>query len=59
MINKINYCRDEDIIDKPLLINQTDFKVGNLKGGVENKLMEFVREIKNFIPIHFNAYLKE
>ena len=70
MINKINYCRDEDIIDKPLLINQTDFKVDNLKGSLENKLMELeyftkrkldelVREIKNFIPIHFNAYLKE
>jgi hypothetical protein len=70
MINKINYCRDEDIIDKPLLINQTNFKVDNIKGGIENKLMELeyftkrkfdelIREIKNFIPIHFNAYLKE
>ena len=70
MINKINYCKDEDIIDKPLLINQTEFKVDNAKGGLENKLLELeyftkrkldelVREIKNFIPIHFNAYIKE
>jgi hypothetical protein len=70
MINKINYCKDEDIIDKPLLINQTDFKVDNTKGSLENKLLELeyftkrkldelVREIKNFIPIHFNAYIKE
>ena len=59
MINKINYCIDEDIIDKPLLINQTDFRVDNLKGSLENKLMELeyftkwkleelVREIKKF-----------
>ena len=40
MINKRNYFRDEDIIEKPLLINQTHFKFGNLKGGAENKLME-------------------
>ena len=70
MINKLNYCKDEDIIDKPLLINQTDFKVDNIKGSLENKLLELeyftkrkldelVREIKNFIPIHFNAYIKE
>ena len=69
-INKINYCKDEDIIDKPLLTNQTNFKVDNVKGSLENKLLELeyftkkkldelVREIKNFIPIHFNAYIKE
>ena len=69
-IKTLNYCRDEDIIDKPLIINQTDFKVDNLKGSLENKLLELeyftkrkfdelVKEIKNFIPIHFNAYIKE
>lgn len=70
LIKQINYCKDEDIIDKPLLINQIDFKVDNTKGSLENKLLELeyftkrkldelVREIKNFIPIHFNAYIKE
>ena len=69
-IKNLNYCKDEKIIDKPLLINQTDFKVDNLKGSLENKLVqlehftkrkldELVKEIKNFIPIHFNAYIKE
>jgi len=70
LIKNINYCKDEDIIDKPLLINQTNFKVDNTKGSLENKVLELeyftkrkldelVREIKNFIPIHFNAYIKE
>ena len=70
LINNINYCKDEDIIDKPLLINQKDFKVDNIKGNLENKILELeyftkrkldelVREIRNFIPIHFNAYIKE
>ena len=70
LIHQLNYCKDEDIIDKPLLINQTNFKLDNTKGSLENKLLELeyftkrkldelVREIKNFIPIHFNAYIKE
>ena len=70
LIQQLNYCKDEDIIDKPLLINQTNFKLDNTKGSLENKLLELeyftkrkldelVREIKNFIPIHFNAYIKE
>jgi len=70
IIKNCNYCKDEDIIDRPLLINQTNFKVDNTKGSLENKLLELeyftkkkldelVREIKNFIPIHFNAYIKE
>ena len=69
-IKNYNYCKDEDIIDKPLLANQINFKVDNTKGSLENKLLELeyftkkkldelVREIKNFIPIHFNAYIKE
>ena len=69
-IKNYNYCKDEDIIDKPLLANQVNFKVDNTKGSLENKLLELeyftkkkldelVREIKNFIPIHFNAYIKE
>ena len=69
-IKKMNYYRDKDIIDKPLLVNQINFRVQNSKGSVENKIIELeyftkkkfdelVREIKNFIPIHFNAYVKE
>ena len=69
-IKKMNYYKDKDIIDKPLLVNQIDFRVQNSKGTVENKILELeyftkkkldelVREIKNFIPIHFNAYVKE
>ena len=69
-IKTLNYCRDENIIDKPLIINQTDFRVDNVKGSLENKILELeyftkrkldelVKEIKNFIPIHFNAYLRE
>ena len=44
--------------------------VDNIKGTLENKLIELeyftkkkfdelVREIKNFIPIHFNSYVRE
>ena len=69
-IKNFNYCKDEKIIDKPLLVNQTEFKVDEIKGNLENKLVQLehftkkkldqlVKEIKNFIPIHFNAYLKE
>ena len=69
-IKKMNYYKDQDIIDKPLIVNQANFKINDSKGTVENKLMELeyftkkkfdelVREIKNFIPIHFNAYIKE
>ena len=69
-INNVNYVKDEDIIDKPLLTNHAVFKVDYTRGSLENKILELeyftkkkfdelVREIKNFIPIHFNAYVKE
>ena len=69
-MKKMNYYKDQDIIDKPLLVNQVNFNIQNSKGTIENKLIELeyftkkkfdelVREIKNFIPIHFNAYIKE
>ena len=69
-MKKMNYYKDKDIIDKPLLVNQANFNIQNSKGTIENKLIELeyftkkkfdelVREIKNFIPIHFNAYIKE
>ena len=69
-IKKLNYYKDKDIKDKPLLVNQENFKVDNSKGTIEYKLIELeyftkkkfdelVKEIKNCIPIHFNAYVKE
>lgn len=67
---KIKYIYDKDIIDKPLIINKYNFELVRVKGGIENKLFalenftkkkfdELVEEIKNFIPIHFNTYLKD
>ena len=66
---KNRYVRDEDIIDIPLLVDPNTFKVDESKGSLENKIMELefftkkkldelVREIKNFIPIHFNSHIK-
>ena len=68
--SKINYIKDKDIIDKPLLFNQTNFEIIKERGDVENKILELefftkkkfdelVKEIKNFIPIHFNSHLKD
>ena len=68
--NEINYVKDKDIIDMPLLSNQAKFEVSREKGDVERKIIELeyftkkkfdelVKEIKNFIPIHFNSYLKD
>ena len=67
--NRNKYVRDEDIIDIPLLMDKDIFKVDQSKGNIENKIMELeyftkkkldelVREIKNFIPIHFNSHIK-
>ena len=67
---KVKYIKDKDIIDRPLLSNQYNFELIRERGGLENKLLELeyftkkkfdelVKEIKNFIPIHFNAYLKD
>ena len=68
--NEINYIKDKDIIDKPLLSNQDNFELIKESGGIEKKLLELeyftkkkfdelVKEIKNFIPIHFNSHLKD
>ena len=68
--NKINYIKDKDIIDRPLLFNQTNFEVIKERGDVENKILELefftkkkfdelVKEIKNFIPIHFNSHARD
>ena len=64
------YIKDKDIIDRPLVYNQSNFEIVKERGGLENKILELeyftkkkfdelVKEIKNFIPIHFNSYLKD
>ena len=70
VINNMSYYKDQDIIDKPLLSNQVNFELINSTGNLEQKILELefftkkkfdelVSEIKNFIPIHFNSYIKD
>ena len=69
-LKKIAFIRDEQIIDKPLLCNQENFEVSRSAGDMEKKLLhleffvkkkfdELVKEIKIFIPIHFNSYTRD
>ena len=68
-IKSTRYVKDEEIIDKPLLLDMNVFNIEKKKGNLENRLMELeyftkkkldelVKEIKIFIPIHFNSYIK-
>ena len=70
IFKKVRYIKDEEIIDKPLLLNKHFLKMDKNKGSLENKIIELeyftkrkfdelVREIKYFIPIHFNSHLKD
>ena len=71
IINNLRYVKDENLIDEPLIISSKNtFLVDKRKTMIENKLYELefftkkkldelVKEIKNFIPIHFNAYIKD
>ena len=70
VLEKIKVIKDEDIIDKPLLCNQENFEVRRCDGDIEKKLIhleffvkkkldELVREIKIFIPIHFNSHTRD
>ena len=67
---ELNYIKDKDIIDEPLISNQENFKLIKEKGSIDKKILELefftkkkfdelVKEIKNFIPIHFNSHLKD
>ena len=69
IIKNTRYIKDEDIIDKPLLYDMNIFKIEKKNGNLENriieleyftkkKLDELVKEIKIFIPIHFNSYIR-
>jgi hypothetical protein len=68
-IRNIRYLKDEDIIDQPLILDTNILKMDQNKGNLENRLIELeyftkkkldelVREIKIYIPIHFNSYIK-
>ena len=70
VFKKIRFIKDEKIIDKPLLLDGDIFKISQNKGSLENKIIELeyftkkkfdelVKEIKTFIPIHFNSHLKD
>ena len=70
VFKNVRFIKDEEIIDKPLLFYKNDFKIDKNKGILENKIIELeyftkkrfdelVKEIKNFIPIHFNSHLKD
>ena len=60
---------DSEIIDIPLIQNE-NLKIDKTKTQLEKKIIELefftkkkfdelVKEIKNFIPIHFNSYIKD
>ena len=68
-IKNTRYVKDEDIIDEPLILDMNTFKMDQKKGSLENriieleyftkkKLDELVREIKIYIPIHFNSHIR-
>ena len=68
-IKNARYIKDEDIIDQPLVLDMNVLKIDQKKGNLENRLIELeyftkkkldelVREIKIYIPIHFNSYIK-
>ena len=70
IFKNIRFIKDEEIIDKPLLLNRNNFKMDKNKGVLENRIIELeyftkkkfdelVKEIKNFIPIHFNSHLRD
>ena len=69
-LKKMTIIKDDEIIDEPLLCNQTNFEVKKTAGDIEKKLLhleffikkkfdELVKEIKIFIPIHFNSHTRD
>ena len=69
VFKNVRFIKDEEIIDRPLLFDRNTFKIDKNKGLLENKILELefftkkkfdelVKEIKHFIPIHFNSHLK-
>ena len=67
----IRKIEDEQIIDIPLIpYNKNSLEINKNKTNIEKRLIELeyftkkkfdelVNEIKNFIPIHFNSYIKD
>ena len=67
---KRKILKDINIIDTPLLCNQENFEVSKTAGDFEKKLLhleffmkkkldELVKEIKVYIPIHFNSHVRD
>ena len=71
LISTLESVPDSEIIDIPLIpFNKNVLEIDSNKSGIEKKLIELefftkkkfdelVNEIKNFIPIHFNSYIKD
>ena len=71
VINNLRCVRDQDLIDKPLVLYRKNiFIVDPTRSNIENRIIELefftkkkfdelVSEIKNFIPIHFNSYIRD
>ena len=71
IINKLKCVKDQELIDKPLIIHnkKNDFIYDPKKSTIENRIIELeyftkkkfdelVQEIKLFIPIHFNSHIR-
>ena len=70
VINKLKCVKEQELVDKPLLINKKDYFSYDInKSSVENRIIELeyftkkkfdelVQEIKIFIPIHFNSHIR-
>ena len=71
LISTLESVPDSEIIDIPLIpFNKNVLEIDSNKSGIEKKLIELefftkkkfdelVNEIKNFIPIHFNSYIRD
>ena len=71
LISTLESVPDSEIIDMPLIpFNKNVLEIDSNKSSIEKKLIELefftkkkfdelVNEIKNFIPIHFNSYIRD
>ena len=71
LISTLESVPDNEIIDMPLIpFNRNVLEIDSNKSGIEKKILELefftkkkfdelVNEIKNFIPIHFNSYIRD
>ena len=71
LISTLESVPDNEIIDMPLIpFNRNVLEIDSNKSGIEKKILELefftkkkfdelVNEIKNFITIHFNSYIRD